>query len=624
MESVDQEIQRIVSILMRSQTNDGSWKYAFETGIITDAYTIILLRMFNINDEHFIQSLKDRILHKQTKEGVWKLFRDQPKGDLSSTILAYNALLFSGYIHQNDDCLKHAQAYILEEGGIDQAETFTKILLAITGQYDWSGIIQIPIEIMLFSQKSPLSFYDFSVFGRANLAPILILQQMKYQKKIIMTPDLTHLFVEEQSNRKEQKKSEWRNVLSTFQTQMEKMKDTPKKLKSRSIRAAEQYMLKRIEPDGTLLSYYSATFFMIVAFLALGYPVNHPLITKAIKGIFSMAQTVEGTTHMQYTTANVWNTSLISDTMQLAGIPYTNPSIAHANQYLLSKQQSLFGDWVLNNPTNMPGGWGFSNINTINPDVDDTTASLRAIRSLTAENPIYQSAWKRGLKWVLSMQNKDGGWPAFERGVNKKWLALAPIQGAEYLLLDPSTADLTGRTLEFLGNYTHLNKDHPAMKKGLKWLVDHQREDGSWYGRWGICYIYGTWAALTGMNACGRGLEDPNVQRAVNWLKSIQNIDGGWGESCNSDIQRKYVPLGESTLTHTAWAVDALVAVSNQPTKEINRGVQFLTSQGAKNDWTELYPKGQGMAAGFYIHYESYQYIWPLMALAHYKNKYGT
>ncbi len=620
--NIEQEMERIVAELLRNQSSDGSWNYAFETGIATDAYTIILLRSLGIHEEGFIQSLKERLLRKQEDDGSWKLFKDQPTGDLSSTIQAYNALLYSGYVRKDDPYMEKAASFITREGGIGQAGTFTKFLLALTGQYDWSSIVSMPIEIMLFPPKAPLSFYDFSVFGRANLAPVLIVREKKFQLPTSYTPDLKHLYTSEQKRTNLAQTKEWRGMFTTINEQLQKLSETPEKLKAKSIETALQYMLKRIEPDGTLLSYYSATFFMIFALLSLGYPKHHPLILNAYKGIFSMADQIDGTIHMQYTTADVWNTSLISHTLQDAGLSYTTPSIQKANQYLLSRQHSKFGDWVLNNPETIPGGWGFSNINTINPDVDDTTASLRAIRTQVSENPSNQQYWKSGLKWVLSMQNQDGGWPAFERGVDKKWLALAPIQGAEYLLLDPSTADLTGRTLEFLGNYTQMNINHPSIKKGLKWLARNQREDGSWYGRWGICYIYGTWAALTGMAACGKGMDDETVKRAVDWLYSIQNQDGGWGESCNSDIERKYIPLGESTLTQTAWALDALISISDEPTDIIAKGIDFLVRNGNKEGWTEQYPKGQGMAAGFYIHYHSYRYIWPLMALSHYRNKY--
>ncbi|WP_257346825.1 squalene--hopene cyclase [Pseudalkalibacillus decolorationis] len=620
--AVEYEINRIISILVKDQTPDGSWDYAFDTGITTDAYMIILLRTLEINDEMLIQALVRRILSKQEQNGAWKLFYDEDHGNLSATIEAYYALLYSGYRNKKDKELLSAKQFILSTGGIEKASMFTNIMLALTGQLQWQSEFPLPAEIMLLPLSSPINFYDFSVFGRANLAPILILNDRKYQKKTKRSPNLSDLFVNRGIVHPYDQPEEWRNIFSSMKTELQKVTNPNQNIQRLAIERAKQYMLNHLEPDGTFYSYFSATFLMIFALLSLGNPKDHPIITKAIKGLKLMACEIDGHVHMQYTTANVWNTSLISHILQDAGVPYSSNVVRKANNYLLSRQHYKYGDWAIHNPNTLPGGWGFSDINTFNPDVDDTTASLRSIRNLVKHNSSYQQSWYRGVNWTMSMQNDDGGWPAFERNVDNKLLALAPIQGAEYLLLDPSSADLTGRTLEFFRNYTHLNKEHPAIKNGIKWLINDQREDGSWYGRWGICYIYGTWASLTGLAACDKLSTDLIVQKAINWLKTIQNEDGGWGESCKSDINKKYIPLGVSTLTHTAWAVDALIMFSTKITPEIQRGIDYLIQASDKHDWTTAYPKGQGMAGGFYIHYHSYRYIWPLLALSHFKEKY--
>jgi len=378
-------------------------------------------------------------------------------------------------------------------------------------------------------------------------------------------------------------------------------------------------MLTHIEPDGTFYSYYSSTFLMIFALLSLGYKKTDPLITNAIKGIYSMKCEINGLPHMQYTSANVWNTALISYALQSAGVSPKNETVHKANQYLLEKQHTKFGDWVIHNPTSLPGGWGFSTINTMNPDVDDTSAALRSIARNAGVN---HHAWDRGISWLLSMQNPDGGWPAFERKTDSKLLEILPIEKGEFILSDPSCADITGRTLEFFGNYTNLTKDFTAMRKGVKWLLANQEANGSWYGRWGICYIYGTWAAVTGLLSAGTPSNQPHIQKAVKWLNKIQNNDGGWGESCFSDSKKTYVPLKSSTLEHSAWAMDTLLSVSKTPTPSIKKGISFLLNSLEKEDWTTEYPKGQGMAGAFYIHYHSYRYIFPLIALAHYKQKF--
>ena len=611
----------IIERLRHDQSPDGSWDYPFETGISTDAYTIILLRTLSINDEDLIQGLVKRIINKQEKNGAWKLFYDEGDGNLSATVEAYYACVYSGLIDKEDKRLMTAQKFILSKGGLEEVSMFTKIMLAITGQYKWPAYSLLPIEVILLPLNFPINYYSFSIFGRANLTPIMILTDKQFSIKTQYSPDLSHLFLQRNSKNEWSRSQDYRSLYSFIEEGVKSLLGLPEQLHQLALDRAKKYMLDRIEPDGTFYSYYSSTFLMIFALLSLGYKKSDPIITKAIAGIKAMQCEINGKPHMQYTTANVWNTSLISYSLQSAGITVSDAMVQKANQYLLERQHDKFGDWVVHNPRTMPGGWGFSDINTINPDVDDTTTSLRSLSRLV---PTEAAAWERGINWVLSMHNDDGGWPAFERNTNSKLLQFLPIEKAEFLIADPSSADLTGRTLEFFGNYTNLSKNHTSIKQGIQWLLRNQDTDGSWYGRWGICYIYGTWAAITGLLSAGVPSNHSSIVKAVTWLYEIQNTDGGWGESCHSDSKKTYIPLNASTLTHTSWALDALISASKKPTSDIKRGINYLLESLEKEDWTTSYPKGQGMAGGLYIHYHSYRYIFPLLALSHYHKKFGT
>jgi sporulenol synthase len=618
---VDEEIERICNILIKDQDPDGSWSYPFDTGIETDCYMIILLRTLEIDDEDFIQMLVNKIKSKQEPNGAWKLFYDEGDGNLALTIEAYYALLYSG-IEKNSDNMKKAKQFILINGGIEKVNILTKVMLSLTGQCRWPRFFPIPVEILLFPAWFPIHFFDLSIQARSNITPILILMDCKYSIKTTRSPDLSDLYT---GKTRDEEWCDWRGFQSIFtqiQQGIKSLVGKPKELHSLALKKAEQYMLGRIEPDGTFYSYFSSTFLMIFALIARGYPKDHPIIMKAVNGLKSMVTFYSGEIHAAYTTANVWNTTLAGYVLQEAGIPYTSEIIQKSHMYLLSRQHVLYGDWVISNPNILPGGWGFSNINTFNPDVDDTTAALRSLRTFMIEKPEYRQSWDRAIAWLVSMQNKDGGWPAFERNVNNAILGLVPIEGKQGTMLDPSSSDLTGRTLEFFGNYSQLMEYHPIIKRGVKWLLKDQKKDGSWYGRWGICYIYGTWSAITGLTAVGIQKDHPQIQKAVTWLNKIQHRDGGWGESCLSDTAGKYVPLPESTRTHTAWALDALIATEIQETEQIKRGVQFLLKTADNNDWTTTYPKGQGAPGSFYIHYPSYEYIFPLLALSHYKNKF--
>jgi sporulenol synthase len=619
-QQVQNEINRLVSILENSQLSDGSWEYPFDTGIITDCYMIILLRSLEIHEEELIVGLVKRIISKQYSDGSWRLFRDEAPGNLSLTIDAYYSILYSGYIKGNEKILENAKRFILENGGLEKAGLLTKVLLLITGQMEWPSYLKIPIELILIPKSFPLNFYSLSVFGRSNLAPLLLLADRKIAFKTNKSPDLSNLFVEHDREGLffAREAENWSSVLEEIKGAIEQLAGIPEELHEKAQRKLKRYILKRVEPDGTLHSYFSATFFMVFALLASGSKQTDPTIVEAVKGLKSMVCLIDGVPHCQYTTANVWNTSLISYAMQEAGVDPSHTAIRMANSYLLSRQHVRYGDWSVHNTSAKPGGWGFSNINTTNPDVDDSTASLRAIRTYAASDPTYRHSWERGIDWVISMQNDDGGWSAFERNADNPLFAMIP--GGDTFLIDPSSVDLTARTLEFFGTYTHADMERRPFKKAVQWLLHRQESNGSWNSRWGINYIYGTWAALTGLSSAGyQNL--PAVQKAVQWLLSIQNQDGGWGESCNSDIQSEYIPLHASTLTHTAWALDGLIAVSGRVTPQISKGVNFLLKNADINNWKEDYPKGQGAAGLFYIHYHSYRYIWPLLALSHFNRK---
>lgn len=618
---IETEINRLVDSIIKSQNSNGSWDFPFETGIATDCYMIILLRTLEIHDEDLIQSLVARILSKQEENGAWKLFYDEEKGNLSLTVEAYCALLYSGLMDKNNPKMRLVKKFILNQGGIEQVNMFTKVMLALTGQIKWPRSFPLPIEFILLPTTFPINFFNFSIYARANLTPILIVADKRFRMKTAHTPDISDLYVKRSQNLWSFDSREWRSFHHYIYEGVKRLVGVPFQLHDLALNRAEQYMLNRIEQDGTFYSYFSSTFLMIFALMARGYSRKDPIIVRAVQGLKSFKTTINGHTHIQYTTATVWNTALLSYSMQEAGVSSANAVIQRANQFLLSRQHYLYGDWAVHNPNQPPGGWGFSNINTINPDIDDTTASLRAIRMQVKKEFPYRQSWDLASRWVLSMQNDDGGWGAFEKNVDKSILSWLPVEGGEKMLLDPSTPDLTGRTLQFFGDFTRASFNQTFIKEGVEWLIKNQKSDGSWYGRWGICYIYGTWSALTGLMAVKVRSNHPNIRMAVKWLYSIQNEDGGWGESCKSDRDKRYISLPVSTRVHTAWALDALIAAEETITPQMEKAVDYLLNPKAETSWAEKYPKGQGLPGSFYIHYPSYEYIFPLIALSHYRKK---
>ncbi|REK77567.1 squalene--hopene cyclase [Paenibacillus paeoniae] len=622
---VDHSIGQLVDWLIEEQKEDGSWRFCFENGIIIDAYVLILFRLLEHEDEPFMRALHDRIAACQQSDGGWRLYRDEEEGSLSASVEAYYAMLLSGYSHADDEHMQRAKAYILSRGGIGMVKsTLTKTILAATGQRDWPlSISSIPMEVLLVPSELPLSLFSFSGYARVHLVPMLVMGSRKFSLRTARTPDLSPLYAH-------------RDALDdaclpshiAMRTQIgigiDRLIGSPRSLRDAATDKAEAFMLERIEDDGTLYSYATSTVFMIFALLALGYGKEHPVVRRACQGLSDMRFNTGGYTTIQNSPSEIWDTALLTYALQEAGVSSHEAVIRKAGAYLLSKQHTRRGDWSKHNPNTPPGGWGFSETNTMNPDVDDTTASLRAIRQLASDDPVYAEAWNRGLQWVTSMQNRDGGWPAFEKETNNQMLTWLAIEGAKSAAIDPSEADLTGRTLEYLGHFAPQQTNEKYMKRGIEWLIRNQQKNGSWYGRWGVCYLYGTWAALTGLVAAGLPASHHSIKNGAEWLLRMQQSDGGWGESCRSDSKSHYVSIGASTPSQTAWALDALIAISPEATPAIHRGIERLIAFLPESNWTTDYPTGSGLPGYFYIHYHSYRYIWPLVALAHYKQKFGS
>lgn len=620
-------------ILFRAQSPDGSWRFCYENAVLTDAYMIILLRTLEIPDEPLIRRLRDRLLATQFEDGSWRAYPDEKDGNLSATVECYYALLYSGYSQAEDPQVARARTFILDHGGLRSVSgLMTKVMLAATGQYPWPRWLKIPLEFLLLPSGFPVNVFDFSAYARVHMIPAMLLADKEFSVRTGRSPDLSELAAGESWDRMASEdawlsphdRRELHPLLEQIGQGIAALAGAPSRLHEEAVKKAERYMLERIEADGTFYSYATSTFLMVLALLAVGYDRRDPVIQSAVQGLQSLVCRATNPVFVQNSPSAVWDTALLSYALQEAGVAADHPAVRRASAYLLAKQHRKPGDWTVHNPNAIPGGWGFSDSNTINPDIDDTTAALRAIRRSAAADASYREAWNRGMGWLLSMQNDDGGWASFEKNTNREVLSKLPLQEAKSSAIDPSTPDLTGRTLEFLGNYAGLGARHAFVRRGADWLIGHQEQDGSWYGRWGVCFLYGTWASLTGLTAVGIGGDHPAVRRGAAWLAEVQNPDGGWGESCESDRSMRYVPLGASTPSQTAWALDALISVHASPTPAIRKGVERLIRFSDEDNGFAAYPTGAGLPGVFYSHYHSYRYIWPLLALAHYKAKYSA
>jgi len=603
---IESEIYKRCNSLLSQQEVDGTWRYCFENSVITDAYMLILLRTIDYKKESLIKRIAERILSKQSQDGLWRIYPDEEPANLSATIQAYTALLYAQSFSNTEEQLQNAKHFIIDNGGLKNADLLTKVFFAMNGLYRWPELPIDPAILFSLPQTSPISRYDISSYARAHFAPVMLMIESKKKLTSRFTPDLSELVgkTEQESNI-----DDWINLFSTLN-----IRDSYYSTKKGNLLS---YIQNHIEPDGTLLSYGLTTIFMVYGLLSNGVDRTSSIIQNALSGLMKMFCEINGTLHLQNSPSTTWDTSLMLYTLLEAGVPPTHANLLKGAGFLLSQQQSKYGDWTVHNPDALPGGWGFSLGNTQHPDLDDTQAALRTIARYCRTSSSYYSCYEKGLSWLLSMQNYDGGWAAFEKNTNRYLIGSLPIKHAKDALIDPSTPDLTGRTLEFLGSYHGLNQNHRSIKKGVSWLLSNQESNGSWYGRWGVCYIYGTWAAVTGLRSCGVHPNEKALQKAKKWLLSIQNEDGGWGESCESDSLRKYVSLNKSTPSQTAWALNALTSLNDKPNSKMEEAVSWLLSKQEAS-----YPTGAGLPGAFYIRYHSYEHIWPLLALTHYYKKY--
>ncbi|CAI8981019.1 Sporulenol synthase [Bacillus sp. IT-79MI2] len=613
-EKVREKVKKEITALQAMQQQDGMWCFCFEGSPLTDCHMIFLLKLLGQDQE--IEPFVARLASLQTNEGTWKLYEDEPVGNLSATIQVYAALLASKMYTKEDINMKRAEAFIRRQGGITKAHFMTKFLLALHGGYEYPSLFHFPTPMLFLPEDSPLSIFELSSSARIHLIPMMICMNKRFTVSKTILPNLDYI---SGGSKKQWFREERSPLFQTLLGDVKKFLLYPLSLHHKGDKEVERFMIERIDTNGTLYSYASATFYMIYAFLALGHSIQSPLISNAVLGLKTYVWNMDRGTHLQNSPSTVWDTALLSYSLQEAGVPHDHQMIQKATDYLLQKQHKEKKDWSVHAPSLDAGGWGFSDINTTIPDIDDTTATLRALARSRKGNQKVEEAWKKGIEWMRGLQNIDGGWAAFERGVTSKVLTHLPLDNSGDMVTDPSTPDITGRALEFFGTYAPKELQGDPKDRAIRWLIHTQGKNGSWHGKWGVCYIYGTWAALTGLRSIGVSSNHIALQKAATWLESIQHSDGGWGESCRSSIEKRFISLPFSTPSQTAWALDALIAYYDTETPVIRKGISYLLTHLTQN---QDYPTGIGLPDGFYIRYHSYHHIFPLLTFAHYIKKY--
>ncbi len=623
---LNEAVRRSQEAILRLQNpEDGYWCAPLFGDTTIDSDTIMLLNFLGRGSSIKVRRIANHLLNKQNPDGGWPIYDNGPS-EVSATVKAYWALKFAGHA-PHEPCLEAARRRIKALGGIHKVNTYTKFYLALFGQYDWRGVPSIPPEIMLFPKWFYFNLYEMSAWTRPIVVPLSIV--WAFQPAVPCPPHATldELFPD---TRRHVPLSEavgphrllsWTTFFLAWDSFLKGMEGRGGHwLRVWALRLAEDWILEHLQDSDGPGAIYPPIVNAIMAMKCLGYPDTDARLVSLLQELDRLEHPGSDSTRYQPCRSPVWDTAITMIALAESGLDRAHPALTQACQWVISKEIKSRGDWAVTNPKGPTGGWHFQFNNAFYPDVDDTAMVLLALRHVHLEDAnsrIREQAFLRGLNWLLSMQSSSGGWAAFDKENTKVVLTKIPFADHN-AMIDPPTSDITARVLELLG-YVGYDASYAPVSRALRFLRDEQEADGSWYGRWGVNYIYGTWQALRGLAAVGEDMRKPYIQRAVAWLKSVQQADGGWGETCATYDDPSVKGRGPATPSQTAWAVMGLMAAGVFD-DSVRRGVAWLVSrQKADGTWDESEFTGTGFPKVYYLEYTMYRNYFPLHALGSYR-----
>ncbi|MGA8044575.1 MAG: squalene--hopene cyclase [Terracidiphilus sp.] len=637
---VDAAILRARESLLALQQPDGHWCGELEADAMLEADYIFLHALLESGDPGRLHRAFTEMMRYQNDDGSWSIYPGGP-GNISLSVKCYFSAKLMGLTADEPRMVK-SREWILSHGGVIECNTFTKMYLCALGQYDYDSVPAIPPEIVLFPNWFYFNIYEISSWSRSILVPLAIMYAKKPFKKIPPEQGIDELYVGGRANsnlrlRRDRKKFfSWRNFFIVIDRMMHWSEAVHlRPLRKLAIKRAEKWMLDRLEMTDGLGAIYPAMMNAIIALRCLGYSEDDPQVIRARDefeklGIEQPAtdDMPEPTFRMQPCMSPVWDTAQALYALGEAGVPADDPRMVEAADWLLSKEVRHKGDWAVKVPNVEPGGWYFEYNNEFYPDTDDTAQVLMALSKVSNPRERYQlQVAERAIDWEFAMQCKNGGWGSFDKDNTKMIFQYIPFADHN-AMLDPPTVDITGRMLEMLSAYGYDQSDK-RVQKAIKFILSEQEPDGSWFGRWGVNYIYGTFLVLRGLEAIGFDPLEPQVQQAAEWVRMVQNPDGGWGETCGSYDDPNLRGTGVSTPSQTAWALLALLAAGDDRSDSIAKGIRWLLAhQRADGNWDESMgagPTRQNIITGtgfprvFYLSYDMYRLYFPLLALTAYK-----
>ena len=640
MAEVDSAIINSREFLLSQQHPDGYWCGELEADSMLEADYIFLHTLLDSGDPERLQRACTEMMRYQNEDGSWSLYPGGP-GNISLSVKCYFSAKLMGIVAADPRLVK-CRTWVLAHGGVVACNTFTKMYLCALGQYDYDAVPAIPPEIVLFPNWFYFNIYEISSWSRSILVPLAIIYAKKPYKKIPPEHGIDELFVDGRTNsilrlRRDRKSNfSWRNfflVLDRITHLFEAVHIRP--LRKLALARAEKWMLERLELSDGLGAIYPAMLNAIIALRCLGYSEDDPQVIRARDEFEKLGieqpptpEMPEPTFRMQPAVSPVWDTAQAIYALGEAGVPRNDPRMIRAADWMLSKEVRHKGDWSVKVPRTEPGGWYFEYNNEFYPDTDDTAQVLLALNKVDNPRERYQhQVAQRAIDWEFAMQCRNGGWGSFDKDNTKMIFQYIPFADHN-AMLDPPTVDITGRILEMLATYGYTREDR-RIEKAIKFILSEQEPDGSWFGRWGVNYIYGTFLVLRGLEAVGFDQHEPQIQQAAEWIRMVQNPDGGWGETCGSYDDPNTRGVGPSTPSQTAWALLGLLSAGDDRSDSIAKGIRWLLArQREDGSWDESLGAGQlrqalytgtGFPRVFYLAYHMYRNYFPLLALTGYK-----
>ncbi|MCH7738708.1 MAG: squalene--hopene cyclase [Chloroflexi bacterium] len=642
-------ISRTQEFLFNHQADEGYWWGELESNPTMEAEYVFLTHFLGMRSEERLRKIKNFIVRRQGDDGGWNLYYGAAS-DLSTSCECYLALKLAGVPAESDEMLR-ARQFILSRGGVEKCRVFTKIWFALLGEWDWGGVPFLPPEMMLLPNRIPFNIYQFAMWSRATIVPMSVLLSSKPIHPVPESATVDELFVNGRENADYSMPKPEGLSIERLMFAGDKLLRLSNLLpwnpaRARALRVAETWIVDHQEADGSWGGIQPPWAYSLMALHELGYANDHEVIRKGMEGFDLYAIEDEDTWRLQPSMSPLWDTCLSITALIDSGVDPDDPRLVKASDYLIERQIASPGDWQKKAGNVEPGGWAFEFHNETYPDTDDAAEVLLAIGIAGASDMKRRAeAVEKGVNWIMAMQSRNGGWGAYDKDNTSTLVTKMPFFDFGETI-DPPSVDVTAHILEMLAKLGFPTNTEP-VKKALDYMLSEQEDDGAWFGRWGVNYVYGTASVLPALEAMDFPMDDLRIVKAANWLEAQQNDDGGWGESCASYANPAWRGRGVSTPSQTAWALLGLISAGRADGDPAKKGVEYLIgTQLGDGSWDEDEYTGTGfpgygngdrkftslkanerdlisehLPAGFMIKYHMYRIYWPLMALGRYRER---